>query len=362
MADQAAKKVAIVIPTLGGGGAERVVLASATDLASRGHRVDLLLLQGKGELLALLPKAVRVINLNASRILGALRPLVRYLRAERPDALHVVMWPVTIIAILAHRLARSDATLMVSDHVAYSQPFLTARQTRLLRLTTRIFYSLADHRIVVSEAAADDLARLSGIARQRFEVIYNPISPPQHIASNAQVEALWGGAGPRIINVGALKEQKNHALLLDAFARLGDKSARLMILGQGHLRGALERQARELGIADRVIMPGFCADPWPYLASADLFVLSSDYEGFGLVIAEAMYAGLKVVSTNCQSGPAEILGDGKYGRLVRCGDAPALAEAIDAALAEPADPERMRARAMEISGPSTLDRYADLLL
>lgn len=361
MAEKAARKVAIFLPNLGGGGAERVALASAQDLASRGHRVDLVLVEAKGDLLPLVPAGVRVVDLKAHRIVAALPPLVRYLRDERPDALHAVMWPVTIIAIMAHRLARSSAKLLVSDQVALSRQVTGGIQRRLLEWSTRLLYPLADVRIACSNVAADDLARLSWVPRDRIEIIYNPISPPARIASNAKVEALWKGKGPRIITVGNLKEQKNHALLLRAFVRLADPGARLMILGQGPLRPRLEALAAELGIADRLLLPGFSVDPWPYLASADLFVLSSDYEGFPLVLAEAMHAGLKVVSTDCVSGPAELLDGGRYGRLVPCGDADALARAMEQALAEPTDPERMRARAIELAGPAMIARYTELL-
>jgi len=323
MAEQgtALKRIALFLPNLGGGGAERVALSSAKDLIERGHEVDLVLVRAEGKLLPLLPAQVKVIDLKAPRIFASLVPLARYLRERKPDALHAVMWPVTIIAIIAHRLARSRAILMVSDHVAYSQPFLTARQMSMLRLSTRLLYPRADFRVVISSRAADDLAALSGIARDRFEVIYNPISPPRPIVSNTEVQLLWGESNQRIITVGSLKEVKNHALLLRAFAELrGHPNAKLMILGEGHLRSMLEGLAANLGVADRVLMPGFFVDPWPYLASANLFVLSSDYEGFPLVLAEAMHAGLKVVSTDCVSGPAEMLDGGRYGRLVPCGD------------------------------------------
>ena len=361
MADKAVRKVAIFLPNLGGGGAERVALASAEDLARRGHQVELVLVAATGDLIPLVPEGVRVVDLKAHRIVAALSPLARYLREEQPDALHAVMWPVTIIAIMAHRLARSSARLVVSDQVALSRQVTGGLQRRLLEWTTRLLYPLADVRIACSKVAADDLARLSGVPRDRIEVIYNPISPPARIASNARVEALWHGKGPRLITVGNLKDQKNHALLLRAFARLGDGTARLMILGQGPLRPNLEALAAELGIGERVLFAGFTVDPWPYLASADLFVLSSDYEGFPLVLAEAMHAGLKVVSTDCISGPAELLDGGRFGRLVPCGDADALAKAIEQALAEPADPERMRARAVDMAGPAMVARYAELL-
>jgi glycosyltransferase involved in cell wall biosynthesis len=355
------KKIAILLPNLGGGGAERVALTSAEHLARRGHEVDLVLVQRTGELLPLVPDGVRIVDLNAHRLIAALRPLARYLRVEKPNALHAVMWPVTVIAIISHKLARSEARLVVSDQVALSQQVSRGFQRRLLAWTTRLFYPIADIRIACSKTAADDLSNLSGIARHRFEVVYNPISPPKCVATNSSVEALWCREGPRLITVGSLKEQKNHALLLDAVAHLQTKDTQLMILGEGHLRPKLEARANKLGIADRVILPGFAVDPWPYLASADLFVLSSDYEGFPLVLAEAMHAGLRVVSTDCVSGPSEMLDGGRFGRLVRCGDADLLAAAIDAALAEPAQPKKMRDRAIAMSGPAMIARYLDLL-
>ena len=358
---QGAKKIAIFLPNLGGGGAERVALASAKDLADRGHRVDLVLVQAKGDLIPLVPKNVRIVDLNSHRLIASLPPLVRYLHEERPDTLHAVMWPVTVIAVMAHRLAKSNAKLAVSDQVALSRQVTSGMQRRLLEWTTRIFYPLADVRIVCSHEAADDLARLSGIDRDRFEVIYNPISPPRRIASTPQVEALWGDSSARILTVGSLKEQKNHALLLRALASVADRKAKLMILGEGHLRPALEWQAEELGIADRVLLPGFSVDPWPYLASADLFVLSSDYEGFPLALAEGMYAGLRIVSTDCKSGPAEMTDHGRFGRLVPCGDAEALAKAIDQALKEPPRPEEMRSQADLVAGAAMIQRYSELL-
>jgi glycosyltransferase involved in cell wall biosynthesis len=194
-----------------------------------------------------------------------------------------------------------------------------------------------------------------------FNIIYNPVEPPEKIETNHAVEMQWGGQSPRVLSVGTLKDQKNHKVLLDAFAKLPNRSARLIIVGEGPLRGELKRHASQLGIADRLIMPG-SVDPWPYYASANLFVLSSDYEGFGNVIVEAMYAGLPVVSTDCPSGPAEILGGGKYGRLVPVGDAGRLSEAIEQALTDAPDPDANRARAKELSGESAVRAYRDLLV
>jgi glycosyltransferase involved in cell wall biosynthesis len=356
------KRIACFLPDLGGGGAERVMLASIRDLVARGHAVDLIVMNRDGALMPLLPSAVRVIDLATSRIRSTVVPLVRYLRREDPDALHAQMWPMTVVAILAHRLARSKARLMVSDQSALSPHMKTPAQARALAWTARHFYPKADVRVMCAADAAADLARVSGLDAATVEIITNPVEPPAVLASNPKVEALWGDAEGRIINCGSLKHQKNQALLLRAFAQAAARPrSKLMILGEGPLRGELETLARELGVADRVIMPGFDIDPWPYLASAEMFVLSSDYEGFPLVLAEAMYAGLRLVSTDCPTGPAELTDRGRFGELVACGDAAALAAAIDRGWKRPHDPAAQRARAVAMAGPAQIARYTELL-
>jgi glycosyltransferase involved in cell wall biosynthesis len=165
------------------------------------------------------------------------------------------------------------------------------------------------------------------------------------------------------VTLGRLSNQKNHALLLKAFRRVLDQlpGARLVILGEGPLRVELEKLREELGLAGKVDLPGFAVDPWPILVSADLFVLSSDYEGMSLVLVEAMHAGLRVVSTDCVAGPAELLESGRYGRLVPVGSEQALAQAIIQELAAPRNPGRQQARARKITGEPNLRRYEELL-
>lgn len=347
---------------MGGGGAERVALEIIRELVGAGHRVDLVLLRAAGELLPLVPPQVRIIDLKASGMLGALWPLVRYLRHERPDAIQVSMWPLTTAAILARILSGTRPLLVTSDHIAFSQTALKVKVQ--LAVSAGLLYPFADHRVVVSDGAARDLAKFTGMRLDRFEMIHNPISPPDAIRSTAAVEILWGGARARIITVGSLKPQKNHALLIRGFARMRRPGAKLMILGEGPLRGDLEALAVELGIADDVIMPGFALDPWPYYASASLFVLSSDYEGFANVVLEALAAGLPVVSTDCRSGPADILDRGKFGSLVPVGDEAALAAAMERAMAGGDDDDAGRARRTRAASFSqgSARRYRQLLV
>jgi glycosyltransferase involved in cell wall biosynthesis len=278
--------------------------------------------------------------------------------------MQVSMWPLTAIAVAARVLAPARTRLMLVDHAALSRQYPKGMRRQLLRWTTRLLYPLADVRALVSCGAADDLARLSGIRRESIEVVYNPLQLGHMSGTSEAVEALWGDVGERILSVGTLKEEKNHALLLDAFALLLRKrpSARLMIVGEGSLRSELESRAASLGIADQVVMPGFAIDPAPYYASAQLFVLSSDYEGLPVVLVEALNAGLRVVSTDCLSGPREILEGGRFGTLVPCADPTALSDAMNLALTITVNRDQLRSRAQELAGAASIARYSDIML
>ena len=320
-------------------------------------------MRAEGELIALVPPKVRIVNLGARRFRNAAGPLARYLRAASPDAVLVSLWPMTVVAILARLIARSKSRLVVSDHSILSVQYGGSPTTMgLLKATTRLLYPAADARVCVSASTADDLARLSGLPRDRLVVIRNPTATSPRVANDSMIEALWNGAEKRILTVGSLKPAKEHGLLLRAFARL-DRSigARLMILGEGPLRAELQGLAAALGIADRVVMPGFAVDPWPHYRSADLFVLSSSREGYPTVLLEALAAGLPVVTTDCGSGPREIVGQGKFGTLVPPDDADALAAAIEAALRRSHDPKPGQAWVRQL-GEGSVDAYEALLV
>ena len=358
------KRLALLLPDMGAGGAERVGLRLADDWLAAGHEVDLVLMRAAGELIPLVPPEVRVFDLGVDRIRKSVRPLIRYFRDRRPDAMQISMWPLTVAGLLARRLARTPTRIVISDHVMLTRQYGGSRAAMAaIRATTRLFYPLADAKVIVSEQAADDLARLSGIAREDIDVIYNPVAPPPpDVAVDPKIEALWGDAEGRVITVGKLKDQKNHALLIRAFGKVAARSrAKLMILGDGPLREELVATAAREGLGDRILFPGFTSDPWPYYASADLFALSSDYEGYPLVLIEAMRSGLRIVSTDCESGPAEILDGGRFGRLVPVGDEAALAAAILDALSAPHDEQRVRDRAAALSGESASERYLELM-
>jgi len=344
------------------GGAERIALHVIRSLVEEGQAVDLVLMQKRGELLDQLPLQVRVVELGADRIRGAVRPLVRYLRKCRPRSMQVRMWPLTVAGIIAAKIARTGTHVVVSDHAVLSDHYRSKATQAALKWTTRVFYHLADARVAVSAGAARDLAKLSGIPVSRFSVIHNPVELPSEVRSGPDTEAMWLGSGARILTVGKLKEEKNQQLLIHAFARFADKrDVQLMIAGDGPLLESLHSLARELALGERVLFPGYIADPWPLYASADLFVLPSREESFGNVLVEALHAGLPIVSTRT-TGADELLDGGRFGALVNNGDVEALATAMEKALDEPSDPQKGRDRARELSGEASLSAYRALLV
>lgn len=351
-------RIAFCIPNMCGGGAERVALSLIDGFLAEGHEVDLILARAEGELLAQVPSAVRIVDLGCRRLRHVVRPLRHYLSETRPDALQLSMWPLTIYGIIAARLSGTGVRVVTSDHATLTLQYRRSRlQRAFLAWSIRLLYPLADARIAVSRGSAADLERLG---RVRVETIYNPI--PQVGEGRAETGA-WHEGVRRLLTVGRLKPQKNHRLMLRSVALVAERMrVGLVILGSGPLHATLAKDIDRLGLTDQVSLAGFAENPAAYYRAAELFVLSSDSEGFGNVIVEAMSAGLPVVSTDCPYGPAEILDQGVYGVLVPCGDAQALADAIQRALAEPADGAAQRRRAAEFREEVAVEKYLDIML
>lgn len=355
----------LLLPDLRGGGVERIRLVLAREFVRLGHSVEFVLMQATGEFLPEAQRAFTVVDLATPRARNVAPALARYLRQRRPDALIAAMWPLTVIAPLAARMAGFRGKVLVSEHAMLSQQYAPRGGLHRLALhaSTSLGYRLAAARVGVSDGTCADMAALSHMAPDRFTTIHNPVRPAVQPAPDAlrAAHALWATDRPRILTVGNLKPVKNYPLLLRAFAAMARPEARLMLLGQGGNEAALRALASDLGIADRVIFAGFHPDPSPFYATADLFVLSSDHEGFGNVIVEALSFGLPVVSTDCPAGPAEILEGGRFGRLVPVGDAPALARAMEDALAAPADRDALIRRASDFAPEIAARKYLDLL-
>lgn len=341
-------------------------LLLARQFLDMGYAVDIVLADEEHNVSEYVPADVRVFNLGAERTRKFLNPFVKYLRDEKPDAVLAAMWPFTSVCIAGHRLARSKARIVVSDHNTLSVQYAKwgFKLLMAMRVSLAATYRFADARVAVSSGVADDLAKLSLVGRSKFEVIHNPMPLQANLNEDTAVaEAVWRGRqGKRIITIGRLKEQKNHAMLIRAIKLLSKEvDAALMIVGTGELEEETQRLITEENMQDRVIMAGHVPNPIPFYLAADLFVLSSDYEGFGNVIVEAMACGLPIVSTDCLSGPAEILEDGRHGILTPVGDEVAMASAIAEALKRPVDKSELQQRAADFTPENAARRYVELL-
>ena len=347
------QRLALFLPNLGGGGAERVALAMIQGFLDQGYAVDLVLARREGALLPLVPADAQIVDLGAAKLRQAIGPLVRYLRERRPHALHAMMWPLPLIAVLARGIAGVRTRIVGSEHTTLSTMPHGLRH-RAVRAVTRWAYQKADALVTVSAGVADDLSAFVGVPRDRIAVIHNPLLLPMELPDPQIAAGRWPAGTKRILAVGALKSEKNYPLLLRALMRVRERmAASLLILGDGPLRSALEQQIADLRLDEAVVLAGFETDPWPYYVAADVFVLSSDCEGFGNVLVEALHAELPVVSTDCPSGPKEILAKGVYGDLVECGDDVALADALMRQLGKgriAGAGHRIRARALSGEG------------
>ena len=358
-------KVALFLPSLRGGGAERVMVNLARGFVERGLQVDLVLAKAEGPYLSQVPKEVRLVDLGAQRVLYSLPGLVRYLRQARPQAMLSTLSHANIIALWAKKLARVPTRLVVREANTVSVEATNADtlKGKLMPHLIRIFYPWADAIVANSRGVAEDLMKLTGLPPDNIKVIYNPVVTPElFVKAEEPLDHPWFGPGepPVILGVGRLTKQKDFPTLIRSFALVRkERPVRLIILGEGEERPNLEALVRELGLEEDVALPGFVENPYKYMKRAAVFVLSSRWEGFGVVLVEAMALGTPVIATDCPSGPAEILEDGRWGRLVPVGDHKALAEAILQVLKE--EKVGASARALMFSVERILKEYANVL-
>ncbi len=374
--------LAIVLTGLGLGGVQRTMLTLAGGIAERGVPVDLVVPHARGPFREQVPPPIRVVELDAGlarlpwvrarkrrRTLASTPALARYLRRVRPRAAIAASHYVNLSLLAARRLARQPIPVVVSQRTHLSRAVRNAgfpfRRRPLLAPWVRAAYPSADAIVAVSEGVADDLARVADLPRERIRVLPNPLRLAGVEAAAAKPLShpwLAPGEPPVLLAVGRLAAQKDFPTLLRAFARLRrQRVARLVVLGEGRERRALETLARDLGVEADLELAGYSDNPFAWMARARLLVLSSAYEGLPGVLIQALACGCPIVSTDCPSGPREILRGGRLGQLVPVADPEALARAIDAALDEPVDREALRRRARDFAVAPVVDKWLAML-
>lgn len=360
--------IAIYFPSLGGGGAERVMVTLANAFTQKGISVDLVLANAEGPYLKEVSSCVRIINLKSKRVLFSLPSLLIYLWRARPQVILTALNHANLIGLIACWASFLPVRIVISERNIVAEEGDPNRSIshRCVRFLMRKIYGYADGIVAVSQGVADSLATFIKIPSDKVTVVYNPydVEKIKKMAAEPLDHPWFCGDGvPIILGIGRLTEQKDFSSLIKAFAKIRKvRQARLMILGDGEQKDKLILLANSLGLGEsEFCLNGFVSNPFNFLANSSIFVLSSKWEGFPNVLIQALVCCPCVVSTNCLAGPSEILENGKWGRLVDVGDFEKLAGAILDALSDDISPNTY-IRACEFSIDRAVDGYLKVML
>jgi len=363
--------ISFVLPALYGRGVEKVVLALSRGFLEFNACVDIVLANAEGELVSSVPDGVNIVNLNVPHRLRLVRsfiPLVKYFKNREVDVVFPLFDGFEFVVMLAVGIAylkKRRPFIIYSCHnvTRYLDSFPSYKRS-LAKFFTWLSLRLSDAIIAVSSGVAKDFSQRFHVSLNKMKVIYNPFLLEEIIEKSKQETECpcFISNIPVILGVGRLNKQKDFPTLLKAFALVRKEiDSRLVILGEGEERKNLEQLAKELGIDESLWMPGFVDNPYKYMRKASVFVLSSIYEGLPTVLIEALALGCPVVSTDCPSGPSEILENGRYGKLVPVGDIEALASAILETIKMPLPKEFLQERAKDFSLNNAVIKYLDLI-
>ena len=361
------QRIALFLPSLEGGGAERAFVELANQLVDLGVRVDLVLVRAKGPYLSELRNEVRVVDLRSSRTSFAVFKLSRYIRQNGPDVVLSGLDNANIASMIACMLAGCSNRAVLTQRAMLSECWRLQHPYthRICLFIIRLLYARA--RLIVSNsyAASDELQKKFGIPQSRLAVIHNSVDlariqrlaleEPGHPWLASPIKSL-------ILSVGSLTPRKDYPTILRALSIVREsRECKLIVLGEGSEREKLERLARELAIEDSVQFLGFDPNPFRWMGRARVMASSTLAEGCPNVIQQALACGTPIVATDCPGGTSEILEGGKWGRLVPVGNPKAMAEAIIATLQDKIHPDgRMRAAAF--NPKRNAEEYLKLIL
>ena len=360
--------VTILIPCFTFGGVQRVMIALANGLGHRGFSVRVVTLNVNGPLRNSLDEKIPIHDLAVAnvRYRNSLLPLIKFFKQDDSDIFISSLFNEP--AMFAHALARNKSKIIATIHGS-ARNEIKVEKRKLVRLIAGIFSRLllnrADAVVAVSNGVRDEILLDRSIDPNKVHVIYNPVINEDSFAMIKEPTGHpWLGdrAYPLIMSVGRLSASKGTDVLIKAFHILKKEvNARLMIIGDGEEMINLKTLTEKLGLENYVAFPGFQKNPFAFMAKADLVALASRTEGLPTILIEAMFCGASIVSTDCPSGPREILEDGRYGGLVKVDDIQGLADAMKHALAYPMDKEMLRRRSLDFFEDAALDKYAALL-
>lgn len=364
------KKISFFIPSLNVGGIEANTIRLAKAFLREGYLVDLVVSTSQGHYRERVPDQIKIIDLKCNRIFKTLPKLINYIRKEKPSVVISASEGANIVASICKSFIKNTSTkviISIRTHLTTEYKKNSNKKNKfIMPLLSRIFYPKVDSIVAVSKGVADDASEFLKIPREKINVIYNPIVDETiEKLSKVKVNHKFFKENRDyviILGAGRLTKQKDFKTLIYAFKEVKKSiSCKLVIVGEGEERGKLQSLIKKLGIEEDTDLVGFVQNPYCFMKNADLFVLSSAWEGFGNVIVEAMATGTNVVSTNCPSGPSEILDNGNFGELVEVGDYIQLSKAIINTLKNPKPQKILKSRAKYFSVDNTLFEYKKLI-
>lgn len=334
------KKIFFILPSLHGGGAEKITINLAREISKQGYFVEIILFEKKGIYLEEIEKEIKIFSLNAKKIRSSIIPLFIYLKKNKPSVIISVMTNANIIALFLQFFLKIK--VIVTEHNLFSQEkeSLGFYKKKIYFFLAQILYPRAISIVAVSNGIANDLINNVKINKKKVITIYNPIDIDNIKKNiNEKIVHKWIGNDNFIVilGIGRLSSQKNFSLLIHSFSQFKKKkpNAKLVILGEGEERKELEKLIFKLKLTNDIDMPGFIKNPYPYLSKSNIFVLSSNYEGLPTVLIESLICRTQIISTECGSGPREILKSGKYGAIVPINNINCLSLAMEKILKTP---------------------------
>lgn len=358
-------KILIFYRSLRQGGVQRMMVNFANHMHAQGASVTLLLISKEGEFLPLVNPEIEIRKIDQKK--NHLFALRDELKTGRYDSMFTATPPLNILSILAQKLSGMRTKVVISERSDTMREFRDGglQPYKLSFLLIPFTYRFAHAIVAVSKGVATGLQKFAWINDEKINVIYNPAfdsSLQYQLAESVDEPWLMIKDVPVILSAGRLAEQKNFPLLLNALNILKNKgsSFRLIIIGDGPLRNPLQEMILKLGLTNHVKMVGFKINPIAWISKSDVFVMSSAWEGFGNILVDALAAGTTIVSTDCPSGPSEILADGKYGYLTSVSDPLQMAEKIEYAFNNPIPKPLLLERAKSFERSLIMKQYESL--
>ena len=353
---------------MGYGGAEKVIATLSNEFARSGREVTIVTFFEQNDFTHVLDSSIKLHNLSTQNFKMSFFSLSKFIYRHRFDNFIANIWPLTIFSFIV-RLIWPKTKLIYVEHSILSEQYkgknLIFRSLQALSIA--IFYRFAHHIVSVSNGVQDDLIDYRA-PKKKMSVIYNPLMPSlvnSRQPLNPEILSWMKGSPINLIAIGQLIKVKNFLNLIksvDILVNQNKQKLKLVILGDGEERAVMEKAIKSYNLEHSIFLPGWVDDPIPYLRLSDLLILSSDYEGFGLVILEALSVGVNVVSTNCKTGPGEILRHGEFGFLCKVGDVQALADSINIALNDPLPKNMLISRALDFSPQKISQQYEKILI